>query len=382
MLRIRTNEARALEPERLWAEIDLGAVRTNLARLRARLAPGCRVVAVVKADGYGHGAIAVAQAALTAGADELAVADAREGAVLRAAGIAAPILIVGPSRPGDAARIVAHRLVPAIADLDVAAALARAARGRLDVEIEVDTGMRRHGVPAADLLAFVRALRVHGRLRVTGVFTHFAGTDAAAAPAMRAQWATFADAVAELRAAGHAVRAHACNTLGALLLPEAHADAVRIGGGLYGFDPGCGDLALQPALTLATHVAGLRPAAAGDPVGYGGLHRCAQATTLALLPCGYADGLSRAHWNGGAVLVGGRRVPIVGHVSMNQMVVDLGDVPAAVGDPVVLLGAQGGERLRPEERAAAGCSAYEVTALLRLDLPRRYRDGVAPAGPR
>ncbi len=384
MLRIRHNDALAAAPARLWAEIDLGAVRANVARLRGRLRRGCAFVAVVKADGYGHGAVAIAQAALTAGAAELAVADVREGAVLRAAGIAAPILVVGPSAPAEAVALVAHRLVPAVADLELAGALAQAAtaagaRAPVAIEIEVDTGMRRHGVPVADLLQFVRALRLHRTLRIAGVFTHFAGTEASAMVELRAQWQAFAAAVAALRATGVDVRAHACNTLGAMLLPEAHADAVRIGGGMYGFDPGRADFVLQPALTLASRIVGLRAAARGDRIGYGGAHVCGADTRLGLLPCGYADGLSRAHWNGADVLVRGRRARVVGHVSMNQMVVDLGDIAAALGDEVVLLGSQAGIRLRAEERAAHSCSPYEVTALLRPELVRSYRDGAQSA---
>jgi alanine racemase len=371
MLRTRNSEARAAATARLWAEVDLGAVRHNVATLRRGLGRSCRLIAVVKADGYGHGAVQVARAALAAGAAELAVADAREGALLRGSGIDAPILIVGPSAPHDASTIAAHGLVPAVADLELARALAAASRRPLPIEIEVDTGMRRHGVPAADALAFVRALRVHRTLRVRGLFTHFAGLDRRALPGLRAQWQQFEQVVATVRDAGFEVRAHACNTLASRLCTEARADAVRIGGGLYGFDCG-GGRGLRPALALKTRVAGLRAAARGDHVGYGSVWSCAAPTTLALLPCGYADGLSRAHWDRGEVLIRGRRRRIVGHVSMNQMVVDVGGSEAALGDEVVLLGAQAEERIGPEERAAPGCSPYEVTALLRPELPRHF----------
>lgn len=349
-------------------------MRSNTGAWRRLLRPGCRLIAVVKADAYGHGAVAIARAVLAAGADELAVATAGEGAQLRAAGIAAPILVVGPSAPGDAEAIVGARLRPAIADLATASALAAAAGERpLEVEIEVDTGMRRHGVAAGEFAALLRALRVHRSLRVVSVFTHFAGLDRAALPALQQQWQAFTAAVGE---PGGVFARHACNTLATLLLPAAHADAVRIGGGLYGFVPGdLADPGLVPALALKSRVVGVRAAAAGDRVGYGGAHTCARATTLALLPCGYADGLTRAHWNGGDVLLRGGRARIVGHVSMNQMVVDVGDLGAAIGDEVVLLGRQGDERIRAEARAGPSGSAYEVTSLLRTDLPRRYVSG-------
>lgn len=372
MLRIRHDEARAALPLRVWADIDLDAVRANTRALRASLAADCRLVAVVKADGYGHGAVPVARAALEAGAAELAVADAREGVLLREAGLDAPILLVGPSQPDDAAAIVRHRLVPTVCDADLAAALARHARSPLSIDVELDTGMRRHGIVADDAVAFVRSLRVHPMLRVRAVFTHFAAIDANGIDGMRAQWAAFERARASLAAAGYEVEAHACNSLATGLLPEAHAHAVRTGGALYGFATGPGLPALRPALTMTTRVVAVRGAAPGDHVGYGGTHVVERATTLALLPCGYADGLSRAHWNGAEVLLRGHRVRVVGHVSMNQTVVDVGDLDVAVGDEVVLLGAQGKHRVLPEERAMAGCSAYEVTSLLSRDLVRRY----------
>lgn len=379
MLRIRHNEARTALPARVWADIDLDAVRDNLARVRARIGANCRVVAVVKANAYGHGAVQVARAAIAAGANELAVADCGEGARLREAGIDAPICILGPSLPEESAAIVANRLVPTVCDLELARALDVAARGTLAIEVELDTGMRRHGVAHEDALAFVRSLRVFRNLRVRSVFTHFAGLDEEALPDMRLQWDRFCAARQELSRAGYDLQAHACNSLGADVLPEAQADAVRIGGALYGFDIGGSPSGLRPALSLKTRICAVHGAAPGDRVGYGGMHRVARATTLALLPCGYADGLSRAHWNGGSALVRGVRVPIVGHVSMNQTVLDVGDMEVAVGDEVVLLGEQGAHRIRAEERAAEGCSAYEVTALLRSEMPRRYVQANAAA---
>jgi len=380
MLRIR-RQASVSGGARLWAEIDLDAVRGNVRKLGSRLMPGCGLIAVVKADGYGHGAAPVARAALEAGAVGLAVANVDEAARLRGAGIEGSIRIVGPCRSGDAGAIVRHRLMPAIADLDCARALSHAARGPIAVEIEVDTGMRRHGLPVAGVLPFLRGLRELPGVRVTGLFTHFAGPDRSALGPMREQWRVFESLRAELRSAGMDLRAHACNSLAMHLLPDAHADAVRIGGGLYGFDCGLGGATgLRSALQLVTSVVGLRRVRAGDRVGYAGAHRCASTTSLALLPCGYADGLSSSSWNGGDVLICGRRARTAGRVSMNQMMVDVGHLPGvAVGDEVVLLGAQGSERVRPEDRALDGVSPYEVTAMLRPDLPRRYQGVTALA---
>ncbi|MEY4830547.1 MAG: alanine racemase [Planctomycetota bacterium] len=372
MLRIRHNEARTALPARIWADIDLDAVRGNLARVRARIGARCRIVAVVKANAYGHGASMVARAAIDAGAHELAVADCGEGARLRADGVDAPICILGPSLPEEAQAILENRLVPTVCDFELARALDGSARSQIVVDVELDTGMRRHGVAHEDAVAFVRSLRVFRNLRVRSVFTHFAGLDEEAVVDMRQQWERFCVARSELAQAGYELQAHACNSLGTDILPEAHADAVRVGGALYGFDAGSSPSGLRPALTLKTRVCAVHGAAPGDRVGYGGMYCVERATTLALLPCGYADGLSRAHWNGGHALVRGVRVPIVGHVSMNQTVLDVGDMEIAPGDEVVLLGAQGSLRIRAEERAAAGSSPYEVTTLLRAELVRRY----------
>lgn len=365
-----------------WIDVDLDAVAHNVRAFRSCLPPACRLLAVVKANAYGHGMVRVARTALQSGADELAVANVHEGAQLRAADITQPILIAGPVAPSEAGLCVQHGLTASVASGELAQALAAATRRYLPVHLEVDTGMSRHGVPAAELGAFTQAILDRGRLTIAGVYTHFAatGTTAADRAAMRVQLDTFTQALEPVRAL-RAVRRHACNTLGALLLPEAHFDAVRIGGGLYGFDPfrGAvepGPLALRPALSLRARLVGLRSVPAGTPVGYGSTFVCARPSRLGLLPLGYADGLPRELWNGAPVLVRGVRTTIVGVVSMNQTVVDVTDVPdARLGDEAVLLGEQGGQRLWAEDRVGAGGSAYEVTTLLRPGLPRRYLGG-------
>lgn len=383
MLRLPV-DAHATRSASAWVEVDLDAIAHNVRVLRSALHPACRLIAVVKADGYGHGMLRVARAALAAGADELAVANVAEGAALRVSGVRAPILIAGPIAPADAGLVVQHGLVASLGSLEPAAALARAARRYLPVQIEVDTGMRRHGVAAGGLAAFVDSLHSRGRLSVAGVYTHFAATSAGDLAAMRAQLEVFCaavDAVPALRGA----RRHACNTLAALTLPEARLDAVRIGGGLYGFDPlrgaSLGSAGLRPALALKTTVVGLRSAAAGECVGYGGTFVCGRPTRLALLPIGYGDGLARELWRGADVLVRGRRAPIVGAISMNQVVVDVTDLPPVVfGEEVVLLGAMGDERVAAEERVPPGGSVYEVTSLLSPRLVRRYVGGGPASG--
>lgn len=383
MLRIPL-EAHPVLAAPAWIDVDLDAVAHNVRAFRGCLPPGCRLLAVVKANAYGHGMVRVARTALQSGAEELAVANVHEGALLRDAGIAQPILVAGPVAPSEAGLCVQHGLLPSVACHELARALAVATRRYLPVHVEVDTGMSRHGVPAQELGPFAQAIAERGRLTIAGVYTHFAacGTTAADRAAMRAQLDVFTRALEPVRAL-RAVRRHVCNTLGALLLPEAHFDAVRIGGGLYGFDPfrGAvepGPLALRPALSLRARLVGLRSVPAGTPVGYGSTFVCPRPSRLGLLPLGYADGLPRELWNGAPLLVRGVRTTIVGVVSMNQTVVDVTDVPdARIGDEVVLLGEQGGQRLWAEDRVGAGGSAYEVTTLLRPGLPRRYLGGGA-----
>ena len=378
MLRIPV-ESSASRTASAWVEVDLGVIMANVRAFLARLPSGCRLTAVVKSDAYGHGMLRVARAALHAGAHEIAVASVQEGAALRGGGVRAPILIAGPIGPQDAPLVVQHGLVASIACFEVAAALARSTRRYLPIQIEVDTGMSRHGVALSELAAFVKTIEERGRLSIAGVFTHFAGLGPDDRLQMQAQLSRFCaavDAVPALRG----VRRHACNTLGAMLLPEAALDAVRVGGGLYGFDPlaGQGPLQVRHALSLKAKVVGLRTASVGDRVGYGGAWACRRPTRLALLPIGYGDGLVREIWRDAEVLVRGRRAAIVGAISMNQALVDVTDLPEIVlGEEVVLLGRMGEHRVTPEERASAHGAVYEVTSLLSSRLPRLYAGGVA-----
>lgn len=357
---------------RCWIEVDLAAVAHNVRAWLGALQPGCELTAVVKSDAYGHGMVDVARTALAAGARRLAVANAAEGAALRKAGFGCPVLVVGPSLPADAATIVAHDLLPAVADHDLAAALATARPGTA-VQVEVDTGMARHGVAADEAVGFVDALQRRHGLRVTSVYTHFSAMGPDDVESVYAQWCRFRDVLHQLRRMGAVVEHHACNSIGAHLLPEAHGASVRIGGGLHALVAGeiCKRLGLRRSLSLKTRVAAVRHVPAGTAVGYGSMHVCSRASTLVLLPCGYADGLHRANWSGGDVLVRGQRVPIVGLVSMNQVVVDATGVDGvAVGDEVVLIGEQDGVALEAAERCRYGTSPYEICTALHPSLPR------------
>jgi alanine racemase len=287
MLRIRQT-ARAGATLQAWVEVDLDAVQHNVRALRAVLPRTCELIAVVKANAYGHGLVPVARTALAAGAARLAVGSPAEGIALRDAGIAAPILIAGPTAPEHAPEVVAHGLTPAVATRELAEALAAAAAptAPLPVQVEVDTGMRRHGVRAEDAATFCRALHGERRLRLEAIYTHFAPLQADGLAAMQAQTEQFSAVRRALARSGVPARAHACNTLGALVLPAAHLDAVRIGGGLYGFDPlrDRGPVALRPALALKCRIAAVRAAGPGEAVGYGGAFVCRRPSRLALLP--------------------------------------------------------------------------------------------------
>ena len=401
MLRIPV-ESRASRATSAWVEVDLGAVAHNVRVWRSALPETSRLLAVVKSDGYGHGMLRVARTALKAGADELVVACVQEGAALRVAGVTAPILIAGPVGPDEAGLVVQHGLVASLGSLELAQELSRRARRYLPVHIEVDTGMTRHGVAPNELPSFVQTLEDRSRLAIAGVFSHFAGLGSHDEDGMRQQFEVFRSAIEAVPALS-GVRRHICNSLGAMMLPDACLDAVRIGGGLYGFDPRrkqSGELAamatgtqrvpsriaegsLRPALELKASVVGLREARVGDRVGYGGAFTCQRPTRLALLPIGYGDGLSRELWRGAEVLVRGRRVPIVGEISMNQTVLDVTDLPSIVfGEEVVLIGAMGDQRIWAEERVPAGGCAYEVTSLLQSRLPRIYRQSQDGGGGR
>lgn len=381
MLRIPV-ESRASRATSAWVEVDLGAIAHNTSVFRSALPKATHLLAVVKSDGYGHGMLRVARMALKAGADELVVASIEEGAALRAYGIHAPILIAGPIAVEDAPAVVQHGLVASLGSLELAMALSRATRRYLPVHIEVDTGMTRHGVAPADLNSFVQTVEERGKLAIAGVYTHFAGLGPDDVEGMRHQLRTFTDCVDSVRSL-RGVRRHVCNTLGAMLMPNAHLDAVRIGGGMYGFDPrrsrsgtlpATAKLGLRPALSLKAHVVGLREANVGDRVGYGGSFVCQRKTRLALLPIGYGEGLVRELWRDAEVLVRGRRAPVVGAISMNQTVIDVTDLPSVVmGEEVVLLGEMGDQQIWAEERASdTGCT-YEVTSLLQARVPRVYR---------
>jgi alanine racemase len=362
-----------------WAEVDLGALRHNVGVLRRVAAPAA-VCAVVKADAYGHGSVPVARAALEAGAALLAVALVEEGAVLREAGIEAPILLLSEPPPTAAADVVGLGLTPTVYTADGVAALSRAAAatgpGPLAVQLKVDTGM--HRVGAAPDAAVDLAVRIHAdpHLRLEAVWTHFAvADDAAQSAATDEQRRRFADVCAAIEAAGVPVPArHAANAAGTLYT-DAHLDVVRPGIALYGYDPDPsrpnGDL--RPVLSLLAEVSHVKELEAGERVSYGLRYELPARSVIATVPLGYADGVPRRLGEtGGEVLIGGRRRPIAGTVTMDQILVDCGPgATVARGDRVVLLGAQGDDRITADDWAERlGTISYEILCGIGPRVPR------------
>jgi alanine racemase len=361
-----------------WAEVDLDAIEHNVRVIRAEVEPAT-VWAVVKADGYGHGATAVAEAALAAGAEGLCVALVQEGVALRDAGVAVPILVLSEQPASEIPAIVEHRLSPTVYTVPwveaLAASLASDPAGAADdaelahvvVHVKIDTGMQRVGVAPASAPDVVAAVRAAGpRVRLGGIVTHLAMADLPDDPATSEQLDRFDAVLDALGPLPSDVLVHTANSAGAFAHPRARRSVVRTGIGIYGISPGpavdARSLGLRPAMSLHSRVSFSKRVAAGSGVSYGWRHIFERDTTVVTVPIGYADGVPRRlSETGGQVLVGGRRCPIVGVVTMDQLMVDVGDAEVAIGDPVVLIGRQGDEEVRAEEWAdRLGTIGYEI----------------------
>lgn len=363
-----------------WLEIDLGAIRGNLRQLRAIAGPA-GVMAVVKANAYGHGAVPVSQAAVAAGAAWLGVARVDEGLALRAAGLDAPVLVLGYTPPVLAPEAIGHALRLTVFDVETARAYAAAAlaQGReVVVHVKVDSGMGRLGVLPGEARALFQALAVLEGLRVEGVFTHLAASDMADPTFTQQQLATYDGVLDALSEAGlRPPLVHAANSAGTLAYPAARYDLVRSGIALYGLDPSdevpCPQ-GFRPALTWKTGVAQVKTLPAGHGISYGPEYVTSAPETVAVLPVGYADGFRRVPKNVNEVLIAGRRAPVRGRVCMDQMVVGVNDIPGVrAGDEVVLLGTQGEARISAEALARRwGTINYEVTSGVMARVGRNY----------
>ena len=365
-----------------WAEIDAAAITANARELKAR-AGQAQLLAVVKAFGYGHGLVRSAQAALAGGATWLGVALVEEGEALRREGIAAPVLVLSEPRASAMAAVVAADLRPTVYTPEGVEAVAKAAAGLpqpLAVHVKVDTGMHRVGAAPDDAAALARSVAGRPELHLEGLFTHFAVADEPERSDVTAgQLARLHEVVAVLAAEG--IRPdllHAANSAGLLAHPASRLDLVRCGIALYGLAPsraleGVADL--RPALSLLAEISFVKPLAEGEAVSYGLRWTAPAPTVVATVPIGYADGVPRSYGAcGGEVLVGGRRCPVVGTVTMDQLLVDCGPgSPVQVGDECVLIGRRGDEEVTAWEWAErVGTIAYEVVCGLSSRVPRLW----------
>jgi alanine racemase len=369
-----------------FIEVDLGAIAHNIRAIKTHIGPRVSLMAVVKANAYGHGAVEVARTALRNGASRLAVARAGEGIQLREAGISAPILVMSYTPPAEVESAVAHDLTLAVTEMQVAeivSAQSAALGRRTPVHIKVDTGMGRFGLLPDEVGPFLDRLAAMPGLAVEGIFSHFSVADLADKDYTWQQFQIFQRVVVELRAAGHPVPlCHIANSAATLDLPTMHLNAVRAGIAIYGLRPSNQvepAVPLKPALTLKSRVARVRTLPAGSSISYGRTYITPHAMPVALVPVGYGDGYHRLVSNRGAVLINGNRAPMVGRVCMDHFVVDVSQVgPVEVNDEIVLIGRQGEEQITADEVATwAETINYEVTTSLLPRVPRFYRGGAA-----
>lgn len=367
-----------------YAQIDLDALDHNVKALKAHIGPSVQLIGVVKANAYGHGAGQVGRAALASGVDRLAVARLDEGIQLRRDGIDAPILVMGYAIPAEIPLFADHQLAATINTLETAQVLsARAGElGRTAiVHIKVDTGMGRYGLLPDEVAAFAGKIGRLPHIRIEGIYTHLSTSDERDKSYVDRQLGLFNDALNSLEQAGIDIPIkHASNSGAILDTPAARFDAVRSGITLYGMYPSdevTRAVPLRPILSIHSHIGRIRTLPTGATVGYGRTWTASRPTTVALVPIGYGDGYRRSLTNKGLMLIGGQRVPLIGRVSMDQIMADITDLDGVrQDDPVVLLGEQGAEHLTAEDLAMlAGTINYEITTGLLPRLPRVYVRG-------
>lgn len=367
-----------------WAEVDLGAIVHNVEEIKRYIGAHCKLMAVVKADGYGYGAVPCARAALKGGAEYLAVATADEGVALREAGIMAPILVMGASIPGcGEEKLVELGITQAISTPGMAEAVAQAADKlgkKALVHVKIETGMGRTGIPPSEAIDYIAYLMQTPQLKVEGMFTHFPTAEEEDKNYTQGQFRQFMGLIGEMKARGIEVPLlkHVCNSGAILDLPEMHLDLVRAGSLIYGLYPSPyvkRPLSLRPALSLKTRIVFLKEVPAGTGISYSLTYFTDRRTKIATLPVGYADGYRRELSNKGQVLVRGRRAPIVGRICMDQCLIDVGAVPGvAVGDEVVLIGRQGKEEITATELAdLTDTLSGAFTVGLGKRVPRLYK---------
>ncbi len=359
------------------AVIDLGAIRHNISGIRRRIGDSRRLMAVVKADGYGHGALEVSHAALSSGADCLAVAIPDEGQDLRAGGIECPVLVFGLIQPREAWKTVTADLEQTVCSVELLEALDQEARKRsvrTSVHIKVDTGMGRIGLAPDDVVSFARRVVACPNIILKGVYSHFSCSDEADKTFSYTQIERFEAVLRALMAAGISVPIrHMANSGAVLDIPEGHFDMVRPGIMIYGLYPSAEvshSVLVRPAMSFVTQISQVKTVTSGTPIGYGRTFVAVRDTIVATVPVGYADGYRRNLSNKAHVLVGGQRVPLLGRVAMDMCMIDVSSIPnVRPGEDVILFG----HSLPVEELASLiGTINYEVVTGIGKRVPRVY----------
>lgn len=362
------------------AEINLAALLHNFREVSRKIGPERSIIAVVKADAYGHGAVQVSQTLQDAGVKMLGVALVQEGAELRQAGIRVPILMMGSLLKEQIPLMIEHQLTPVLFQPELLPALEREAEQRnmiLPIHLKVDTGMGRLGIQPAETAAFLKEISRHKRLKVEGLMTHLANADRRDKAASAFQIALWNKILKIVRDSGLEIPyIHVSNSAAILNLPEIHSNPVRPGIMLYGYVSGFQpELSLEPVLSFKTRVVHLKTVPQGTPVSYGGIFTTSRKSIIATLAVGYADGYSRILSNTAQVLIRGKRVPVVGRVCMDMTMADVTENPeVALGDEAVLIGKQGSDIITAAEVAGwAGTIPYEILCAISKRVPRVYK---------
>jgi len=360
-----------------YAEISLDAIKCNIAEIKKLIAPNVKFMAVVKANAYGHGSVAIARAAVEAGADYLAVANLKEALELRDAGITSKILILTESPTSVMDEIVQYDLTQTVYSFMEAKTLSDEAQKRnkiANVHVKIDTGMGRVGVSPSEALAFIAKISSLPSLRLEGVFTHFAKAEDHQDNFTKEQFERFKQIIARVK---DIPIKHSANSAGVVFHPDTHLDMVRVGLMMYGLYPNGNSrrlIELQPALSFKSRITYLKKVPAGTPVSYGCTHLTRIPTQIATIPVGYADGFSRGLSNRGQVIIRGRRYPVVGRVTMDLTMIDVSDAKVAMGDEVVLIGEQNGQMIPADEIAKMEDTvSYEVICGIGKRVPRIYK---------
>lgn len=366
-----------------WAEINLGNLAYNVRQIRKITNPCSKIMAVVKADAYGHGIVETSKTVLENGADRLGVAILDEGITLRDNGLQVPIVVLGYIPVSDLSDVVDYGLTPTIYEYGHAEALSREAvkqNRKVPVHVKIDTGMGRLGfLPVEESVGILEKIMELPGIFVEGIYTHLADADSPDRSYTVEQLEKFFWFLGKLKEKNISIPIrHAANSAGIISFPEAHLDMVRPGIVLYGLFPSPdmdkGSLPLKPVMSLKAKVGSVKNIPAGSSIGYGCTHKLDRNCVIAVLPLGYADGYSRHFSNKGFALVGGHRVPLVGRVCMDQVMADVSQVPGiSIGDEAVLLGSQGNEEISADDLALwAGTINYEIVCMISHRVPRKY----------